>query len=513
MKTNVLEYLESGAGQSCPERTALVDRFSEITFGELVDRSKAVAMKLRALGDARRRPIVVLLPKSIDVVVSDLAVVYTGNFYSNVDEKTPLDRLSRLLGNIEPYLIITTSDWVAKLESIHIEKKRIVDFSTLLNDDIEVDSNWLSEVRKSHLDTDPLCLINTSGSTGTPKSVVLSHRSTIDFIDWCLGAFDFHQEDRIGSLSPLFFDIYTLELFVSLARGCSIFLIPEEFASFPVQITNFLAEKRITFIFWVPTVMVNIANLGLLEKANLTSIRRIFFAGEVFPTRQMNMWRRKLPEAQFVNLYGPIEITVDCTYYVINREFQDHEPLPIGIPCENSGVFILGEADHEVDVPNVVGEICVRGTSLALGYYNNPSQTEMRFVQNPLNKAYPELIYRTGDLGYWNSLGELMFVGRSDFQIKHQGYRIELLEIENAALTIPAISNACVTYNFEKKQIVLVFESQNKLTEGEIRGLMSGHLPKYMLPTKILRVDQLPRNPNGKIDRQKIAVEFAERTP
>ena len=250
--------------------------------------------------------------------------------------------------------------------------------------------------------------------------------------------------------------------------------------------------------------MVNIANLDLLDKFDLTSLRKIFFAGEVFPTKPLNIWRARLANALFVNLYGPIEITVDCTYFLLDRDFADDAPIPIGTPCANSDVFIISEENKLVE-PGEIGELCVRGSSLALGYYNNPEQTAKAFVQNPLNQAYPEIIYRTGDLVHTNELGEIMFDGRRDFQIKHQGYRIELSEIETAVQALPEILNACVLYQKEKKAIVLFFESDADLTSKHLRTALQSRLPKYMLPTIFIKVDEMPRNPNGKIDRQKLS--------
>jgi acyl-coenzyme A synthetase/AMP-(fatty) acid ligase len=207
----------------------------------------------------------------------------------------------------------------------------------------------------------------------------------------------------------------------------------------------------------------------------------------------------------FVNLYGPIEINVDCTCFIVDREFADDEKLPIGFPCRNTDVLILNVQDQpaKVDEP---GELCVRGSSLALGYWNNPERTAQAFVQNPLNSHYPELIYRTGDLVYRNGRGEIMFIGRKDFQIKHLGYRIELGEIEHAVLQVDGIRNGCVVYNQNKKEITLFYECDRELAPAFIRERLSVALPKYMLPTVFNRMEQLPRNPNGKIDRQQLVL-------
>jgi non-ribosomal peptide synthetase component F len=257
----------------------------------------------------------------------------------------------------------------------------------------------------------------------------------------------------------------------------------------------------VSFLFWVPSIMVNISNQELLDKILLPDIKKVLFAGEVFPTKHLNRWRRALPQAKFVNLYGPIEIHVDCTYFVLDRDLDDDEPLPIGLPCRNTEILILNEKNARCETEEQ-GELCIRGSSLALGYWNDPEKTAAAFVQNPLNTRYPELIYRTGDIGYCSERGEIYFVGRKDFQIKHMGYRIELSEIEHRVLCIAGIANACVLYNREKKEIVLFFESKGEqVTSVAIRKELSVIFPKYMLPTAFYPMQELPRNPNGKIDR------------
>jgi amino acid adenylation domain-containing protein len=434
-------------------------------------------------------------------VVADLAIIKSGNFYSNLDEKSPVERLQKLLQNVDPLLVITISKFKSVLTDVGVKAEDILCLDQIDLNEISPNYSLLSERKYGQVDTDPLCLINTSGSTGVPKSVVLNHKGTIDFIDWCLEHFPFSQTDVVGSLSPLYFDIYTLEIFVALKTGATIHFIPEQTATFPATLMKVLEEFKISFIFWVPTIMVNIANLGLLDKSDLSNLQRVFFAGEVFPTKQLNMWRRALPNTQFVNLYGPIEITVDCTYFVLERSFEDDAPIPIGKPCRNSDILILTEND-EVAKKGEMGELCVRGSSLAMGYYNNPEQTAKAFTQNPLNTTYPEVIYRTGDLVHVNEYNEIMFDGRKDFQIKHQGYRIELAEIENAVQAISEVRNACVLYHKDKKAITLIYEASNEITTKSLRTLLQYSLPKYMLPTVFVKIDEMPRNANGKIDRQ-----------
>ncbi|MGH9560861.1 MAG: AMP-binding protein, partial [Terracidiphilus sp.] len=390
--------------------------------------------------------------------------------------------------------MITSRALAPKLEQMGVPLAEQLFVEDIVARPLRVDERTIAERLDQILDTDPLCIIHTSGSTGVPKGVVLNHRSTIDFMDWYFQCLKPTGAERIGSLSPFFFDIYTLELNLCLAKGATLVIIPEQLAIFPAKLVEFLSANAINFIFWVQTIMVNIAERGLLEEFDLSALMDVLFAGEVFPTKHLNHWRRALPRARFINLYGPIEITVDCTYFIIDGEMRDDDPLPIGRPCRNTDILILNEKD-EPCATGERGELCVRGSSLAMGYWNDPEKTAKAFTQNPLNRHYPERIYRTGDIVYRREDGEIMYIGRKDFQIKHLGYRIELSEIEHRVLAIRGIPNACVLYQKEKKEIALYYETKEcELGPAEIRRQLAASLPKYMLPTAFYRMDELPRN-------------------
>ncbi|MFN8705234.1 MAG: amino acid adenylation domain-containing protein [Planctomyces sp.] len=510
MQTNVLEYLEERSLIRFPDH-----RFAEMgtrhcTFRELHDLAIRIASQLCRLSSRTTSPVCVYLPKGIETIIADMGILYSRNCYSNLDVKSPASRTAAILENLQPIAIITSAEYRDLLLTMGADAAGIILISEA--DALTEQSpatEELSRRRAMALDVDPVCIINTSGSTGIPKSVVMNHRNIIDFIDWTLDEFSFTEQDRFGSLSPLYFDIYTLEVYVAMATGACISLIPESFAAFPAKLMDYLAERRITFLFWVPSIMVTIANLGLLGKYDLSQLRRIFFAGEVFPTRQFNQWRAALTQAEFVNLYGPIEITVDCTFYRIQREFSDDEPLPIGFPCRNTEILILTEDNRPAEVGSQ-GELCVKGSSLAMGYWNNPERTSAAFVQNPLQKCYPERIYRTGDVASLNQSGEIMFHGRRDYQIKHLGFRIELGDIENAVVSTGLVDAACVLYHAAKKEIHLFYESASPIPAVRFREQLSALLPKYMLPTAFTHRVAFPLNPNGKIDRLRLQTEMLE---
>ena len=498
MKTNILEYLENTV-KTYPNKTAIIDEKDNISFECLQKQAKNIASYLQSNNIDKNLPIGVFLPKSIEAIKSFLGIVYNGDFYVPLDIKNPISRVEAIIKKLEIKYIITNINSAKLLKDLNLN------IEIILLDNIEIEKevefNFINY--NLSIDTNPAYIINTSGSTGAPKGVVVSHKSIIDYIDWAIDTFKIDSSFKIGNQAPFIFDNSVLDIYLMLSTGATLNLIPENLFMFPVKLVDYLEKESINFIFWVPSIMANIVTLDLLKNRNL-ELRFVSFAGEVMPTKIMNYWKNYIPNALFVNLYGPTEITVDCTYFIVNRDFKDDEPLPIGYACRNTDILVLDQEDKLIIEANKIGELCVRGSSLALGYYNDPEKTALTFTQNPLNKAYPEKIYRTGDIVYYNERGELIYKGRKDFQIKHMGYRIELGEIETAILAINGVDNACILYDSENKNIVLIYESSVKTTQREILLALHSKLPKYMLPTKFILLDAMPLNINGKIDRNRL---------
>lgn len=502
-KKNILEYFEQTVAAR-PDKIAVIDAGREITFERLSKQAKALACRLCEASHAQIcRPVAVLLKKSIESVIADLGVIYSGNAYMNLDVKTPVSRIQNILNLVDPVCVITDKANTAQLALIWpAERTLLIEHDMAALDTVQ--ETVFTKNMDQLIDTDPLCLINTSGSTGTPKSVVLNHRSFIDYTLWAIETLQLQEDEILGSMAPIVFDHASYEFCLMLIHSCTLVLIPENYPAFPAHLLQFLVEQRVTYIFWVPTIMVNIANLDLLSRIPLPDMRMVWFAGEVFPTKQFNYWRQHLPYATFVNLYGPTEITVDCTYYIVDRELRNDEPIPIGYPRRNTDIFILNDNNQLVG-PGEEGELCVRGSSLAMGYYNNPEKTAAAFVQNPLNTTYPEQIYRTGDVVYRNHRGEIVFKGRKDSLIKHLGYRIELGELEHVIIsTLQLVKNGCAVYDYGKKEIVFFYEAQEEMDPAVLRREIGTQLPRYMIPGRYVRMELLPRNTNGKIDRLRL---------
>lgn len=498
MKTHLLDFFEI-TQKAKPDAVAVVHKKESITFSALKDRAEKLATILEDnTGGRINSPIAVFLPKEINTVTADLGIMYSCNPFMNLDVKTPRERIMNIFEMVKPSAVITRKIYKGILEGLDIP---IVFMDEIDWSGVEFSEAHLIEKRKRLIDTDPFCLINTSGSTGTPKGVVLNHRSFFDFMAVSNENFGFDGSEILGSLSPVVFDIFDFELCMLMVNGSQLVLLDAFLASFPVRLLEALAENKVSFIFWVPSIMVNIANLRLLERVPLPDLKLVWFAGEVFPTKQFLVWYDNLPNTKFANLYGPIEITLDCTFYVVNERPAENDPLPIGVPYRNTDILILNENDRPCEIGEE-GELCVRGTSLAMGYYNNPEKTAAAFTQNPLNKSYPETIYRTGDMVYRREDGNIMFKGRKDSLIKHMGYRIELGEIEHVIENdLKIVRYCCAVYQYAKKEIVLYYENDSEISEKDFRSALGKVFPAYMIPGIFVKMDELPRNTNGKIDR------------
>ena len=494
MQKSVIEYLAKTVG-AFPNKEAVHDSEMSITFSELWDAAKRISNALLSEGVAKNSPIGVYIPKGCKMIESFAAINMCGCFYAPLDTKSPDARVSSILTTLDVFCVITDKAHANQLNGFYKGKVLVIEDVVTSFSPEGGDKNDALQI-----DTDPVYSIFTSGSTGKPKGVVIAHRGVIDYIDWAVSTFNITSDSVIGNQAPFYFDNSTLDIYLMYSTGATLNVIPESCFAFPAKLVDYLNENRISFVFWVPFVLVNVANLNILGTKKPRYLKDVFFAGEVMPNKHLNYWRKHMPHCRYVNLYGPTEITVDCTYYEVKRDFADSDSLPIGFPCRNSDVLILVDRKRQANIGEQ-GELCVRGSSLALGYYNNLEKTTSAFIQNPLQNHYPETIYCTGDLVYQNEFGEIMYVGRLDSQIKHNGYRIELGEIETAVLGGKMVENCCVVYDFVHKKIVLFYQAKEELNMAEFRKSISASLPRYMFPSECHVVHEMKQNANGTIDR------------
>lgn len=507
---NLVQFFEETV-RIYPQETAIIENDVLCSFSTLHERVLNVAYTInKTLEGKTKQVIAVLIPKSIDSITADIAITYSANAYMNVDIKNPVQRIQSIYNTIKPSLAIANKNTPQEVLAVFSDipvlfLESLNELPSLLTNE----KKSISQIAEKTLTTDLLCIINTSGSTGVPKGVAMPQIGFMDYIQSVVHAELVGKREIMASLSPAIFDHHSYEVTSIMMLGSTLLLIPDQLASFPLRMLELMQKYKATYLFWVPTIMVNIANMDLLSQIALPDLSTIWFAGEVFPTAKCNYWRKYLPTAKFVNLYGPTEIFVDCTYFVMSRELEDKEPIPIGIALPNTEILLLKDG-NTLAQNSEDGEICVLGCGLAYGYYNNPEKTSEVFVQNPLNSSYPEIIYRTGDIGAYNEYGEILFKGRKDSLIKHSGYRIELGEIENTIIGSKInIQNCCALYSLEDKKIILVYETTEEILEKELRKQLNRILPRYMVPTAFVCMKELPRNVNGKIDRLKLKNQFA----
>lgn len=497
----VSQYLRRSAALY-PEHTALVDIKRSVDYKTFLFESECIAGTLADRG-LFKKPVAVFMEKGIQAIMAFLGTAISGNFYTVIDVKMPGSRIDKILDTFRPEVILTDRQSLKKAEEVvGISGRPLLIYEDMVS--TGMDDSRMNRIQKAEqriIDKDILYVLFTSGSTGIPKGVIISHRSVLDYTEWVAETFELDHGSVLGNQSPFYFDNSVLDIYSTIRNGATLHIIPQVCFAFPIRLLEYVRDYRINTVFWVPTVLSRVADMELLDKCDIKCLKKVLFAGEVMPARQLNAWIRRLPEALFANLYGPTEITVDCTYYIVNREIADAEPVPIGYPCINTDILILNGKNELVDIGEK-GEICVRGTSLAMGYYNSPEKTDAAFVQNPLNSAYRELIYRTGDIAHYNDRGEIIFDGRTDSQVKHTGHRIELGEIETAVSAINGITMNCCLHKPETDQLVLFYTGE--MESGQIRKVLAGTVPEYMLPNVCIRLSQMPLNLNGKIDRLKL---------
>lgn len=477
-----------------PDKIAFVDDHRSITFLQLQKEAHHIAMKIIENGFFKQ-PILVYLDKSVEVIAAFQGIMYSGNFYSPLDTHMPEERIAKIVEKLEPAAIIT--DKAHEQEARSFMKGLVFIYEDCQKTVIDMEK--INSTVAKVIDSDVLYVLFTSGSTGIPKGVIISHKGIIDLSEWITKDLRFDENIVFANQSPFYFSFSVYEIYQTLKNGSTTYIVPQSLFSQPARLMSYLEENKVNTIIWVPSILTFISALKALNRPHLTYIKNIFFGAESFQVKHLNRWMDEYPNVRFINLFGPTEVTDTCTWYEINRRFDEDELLPIGQSCTNKDCFLLDEGKL-VTEPGIIGEICMRGSGVAYGYYNDPERTAEVFIQNPLNTAYKETIYCTGDLGRYNEHGEMVYVCRKDFQIKHRGRRIELGEIETAVSALEGIDECCCLYDNNKLRIVLFYTGN--IDGKEINRQLEHKLPDYMIPGKRIGLENMPHNLNGKIDRQ-----------
>ena len=488
MIRSVCDFLDNSA-LKFPNKIAFVEGQKSISYKDFNKITSAVASRILEFL-IKKEPILIILPKGIDALISMFGVAKSGNFYSIIDEKMPRERVEKIIAKLRPKLIITS-------------KELYFDYGipVIFSDDFATFSiNQTALNAVNIIDTDLLYVLFTSGSTGEPKGVAITHKSVVDFVFWLKETFNISENEIFASQAPFIFDWSICDVYGAMSVGACLHILPNSLFAFPKKITEYIEKHKINIICWVPSVLSYFANTNALDTANLSSIKKVLFAGEIMPIKQLNMWRKALPHAIFANLFGPTELANICCYYLVNRILSEDEVIPIGNACKNIELLVFDENMRLITKPHVKGELYARGTCLSVGYYNDPEKTAEAFIQNPLQNAYEEKIYKTGDIVAYNEYGELVCYGRIDSQIKLKGHRIELGEIEAALSSHNDISRcACV---FKNDEITAFYESASEIKN--LQEFLSQKVQNYMVPQYFKHIEKFELNSNGKIDRIKL---------
>ena len=467
---NVLEYLEN-----VKTNNLVIDKNGSISYQKLLENSKKIGSGLGKFVK-NNDPVPVYMEKGISALEVFMGALYSGGFYSLLNVGLPKMRLEQIINVLDVDYIVTDNEHLEDAKVFFPDKELIL-YEDLIKE--EINDDLLNEIRKKKIDLDPVY---------------------VDFVDNFVDTFGIKDDDVIANQAPFDFDVSVKDIYPALKTGATLVIVPKELFSKPALLIDFLVDHKVTTMTWAVSALCLISTFHGLDYKVPTSVKRVMFSGEVMPMKHLKSWMEHLPNAMFVNLYGPTEITCNCTYHIIDRN-REYEKIPVGIPFNNEAVFLLNDKNELVTKESEKGEICVRGTALALGYYKNNEQTDKAFVRNPLNDKYIEYIYRTGDLGYYQN-NELYFGGRKDFQIKYMGHRIELEEIDKAIGSFDGVLRVCSIFREEKSKLYAFYIGD--MEPKELHEKLSKELPVFMIPSKFIKVEEMPLSKNGKIDRKKL---------
>ncbi len=530
----IQEYFLLSA-QKFPQKIAVSHLDQNITYQELDAWSTQLARLLCSLGLQRNDRVAFNLHKSIKSIVSILGILKADACYVPLDARSPVARLQQIVEDCKPAVIICDQQTLAETKQLaeqtateQYQPKVIVLDQAERQEQLTPDHhpNYhlhyygkedlthqpLDSISSANSSNDLAYIFYTSGSTGKPKGVMITHGNVTHFTEWAVQRFGITAEDRLSNHAPMHFDLSTFDIYTTFKAGATLFIVPYELNLFPEKLVRYIEEKNLTIWLSVPSILVYMLRMNALNINRIPSLRIIFSTGEVLPTPYLRELMEMFPNKKIVNMFGPTETTVECTYYIIDKIPQDiSKNIPIGKGCDHLEVFALNEQLQRIK-PGEVGEFYVRGPSVSPGYWNNPEKTKDAFVQNPLFPQLGDKVYKTGDLVELSADGNYIFRGRKDNQIKFMGYRIELGEIQAAIYSLPYIQEATVIFieEHDKSEIVSFVTLRQEVTIDTIKNDLGRLIPKYMIPRTLRILSALPRTSTGKIDNVSLKQAYLE---
>jgi amino acid adenylation domain-containing protein len=530
----LLQHLLTETAARAPRHRAVASGERFLTYEQLDKLSNQVARALRAQGVAPGDRVGILAPKSAASIVALYGVLKAGACYVPLDPKSPAGRLSSIIGDSGLAVVMAAQGLQDQAAAIagSVPGLRSVIVTGPLWGPGDPDPGtpgtrppglavlpWeavLAEpdealAEDQAVETDLAYILYTSGSTGTPKGVMISHRNSLTFVAWAAACVELGGHDRVCSPAPLNFDLSVFDIFATCQAAACMVVLPEMMSTFPGRLAEWMERERITVWYSVPSVLTMLATYGNLRGFNLSRLRAIIFAGEVFPVKHLTRLMAELPRARYLNWYGPTETNV-CTSFEVPAAADRSElvaPVPIGKACGNTDVFAVTDEGQRVSRPGEEGELYVRGPGLMRGYWGDPDKTSEALVRNPFQEAYDEPAYRTGDLVTVDEEGNYVFLGRRDGMVKTRGYRVELGEVEAALYTHPAIREAVVLpipddLLGSRLQAIVSANGTDSLTRQEVLEHCRQLLPRYMVPDVVEFCEALPRTSTGKVDRTRL---------
>lgn len=520
------EILKERAALS-PNDTALAFQKESMTFQQLDYESDKIAFFLRQIGTCVGDRVAIFMNKSMESIVSVFGILKAGASYVPIDPQQPPSRVGYILNSCKVRSVVTSwRDW-RKMASLGTDELSD-DLNIILKDEGVGDSEssncrqaitsfskiMNSELRQGELaavsDSNPAYILFTSGSTGVPKGVVISHLNAMTFIKMASNFFGIRPEDRIAGHAPLHFDLSVFDIYVAMAQGASLILVPEHLSAFPLRLADFIYEHHISVWNSSASVLSLLADKGKIDRRIYDNMRLVHFSGDVLPPQYLRRLMACMPNAQFFNIYGQTEANSSIYYRVPSPPGDDDRTLPIGKPFPNFEAFLLDEDNRTVEEGE--GELYIKSSSVALGYWRDPELTKERFCLDPRNEDSHVRVYRTGDIAYIGADRNYYFKGRKDHMVKSRGYRIELLEIESVIRSHPSVANvvavAIPDSLIGSKVLALIsLVDGESVEENALRTHCSAHLPRYMIPEIFEFRSEMPMTSSGKIDRKTLGNE------